>query len=186
MAEADTTRSTLVRPPAVLVLMGVSGCGKSTTGQKLARHLGWEFRDGDSFHPPANVAKMSAGTPLTDEDRWPWLDAIAAWIDVRRQSREPGIVACSALKRVYRERLTRGARDVSIVHLSGAKELIASRMERRKGHFMPASLLDSQFATLELPRADENVLTVNIALSPPRVVETILRHVQPSSVPKLV
>lgn len=164
-------------PPCVIVLMGVSGSGKSTTGQRLAKRLGWTFRDGDEFHPAANVAKMSMGTPLTDDDRWPWLDAIADWVKTCRADGKHGIVACSALKRVYRERLTRGAEDVRIVYLRGSKKLISDRMARRKNHFMPASLLDSQFATLEEPVRQEGVILVDVALSPERVVTTILERI---------
>ena len=163
--------------PRVVILMGVSGCGKSTTGKRLAKKLGWTFRDGDEFHPPANVAKMSAGNPLVDEDRWPWLDAIASWIEECRRNGTHGIVACSALKRVYRERLTRGDGDVWIVYLRGSKALIADRMARRKNHFMPPALLDSQFATLEEPGAGERVVTVEVALTPDRVVGIILERI---------
>lgn len=164
-------------PPCVVILMGVSGCGKSTTGKRLAKKLGWTFRDGDEFHPATNVAKMKAGTPLTDEDRWPWLDAIAAWIETCRADGTHGIVACSALKRVYRERLTRGAGDVRVVYLRGSQALIGGRMARRKNHFMPASLLYSQFATLEEPVAGERVIIVDVALPPERVVSTIVERI---------
>jgi gluconokinase len=165
------------RPPvSVIVLMGVSGSGKTTTGQRLARTLGWDFRDADTFHPAANVAKMSTGIPLTDEDRWPWLAAIAAWIDERRASGN-AIVSCSALKRVYRDKLLVGRPDVRLVFLRGSQALIADRMSRRRDHFMPPALLDSQFATLEEPTADEAPLVIDIALSPPRVVERIVQAI---------
>jgi gluconokinase len=160
--------------PLVLVLMGVSGSGKSTTGAALAKALGWPFRDADSFHPPANVAKMSQGLPLDDEDRAPWLAAIAGWIDERRELGEPGIVSCSALKRAYRQRIVGERRGVRLVYLRGDKALIGRRLEARKHHFMPASLLDSQFTVLEEPRADEQAIVVSVAMSPRRVVEAIL------------
>ena len=160
--------------PSVLLIMGVAGSGKTTIGQKLARRLGWEFRDADSFHPAANVAKMSAGTPLTDEDRWPWLDAIGAWMDTHRRAGTKAVVTCSALKRVYRQRLFHQRPDARLVYLKGSKGLIADRMSRRKGHFMPPALLDSQFATLEEPRGVERAVVVNIAMSPSRVIEHVL------------
>jgi gluconokinase len=160
--------------PLVLVLMGVSGSGKSTTGAALAKALGWPFRDADSFHPPANIAKMSQGLPLDDEDRAPWLAAIAGWIDERRELGEPGIVSCSALKRAYRQRIVGERRGVRLVYLRGDKALIGRRLEARKHHFMPASLLDSQFTVLEEPRADEQAIVVSVAMSPRRVVEAIL------------
>ena len=137
--------------PLVIVLMGVSGSGKSTTGAALAKALDWPFRDADSFHPPANIAKMSQGLPLNDDDRAPWLAAIAQWIDARCELSEPGIVSCSALKRAYRQRIV-GARDrVRLVYLRGDMALIGRRLQARKHHFMPATLLESQFATLEEP-----------------------------------
>jgi gluconokinase len=160
--------------PLVLVLMGVSGSGKSTTGAALAKALGWPFRDADSFHPPANIAKMSQGLPLDDEDRSPWLAAIAGWIDERCELGEPGIVSCSALKRAYRQRIVGERRGVRLVYLRGSKALIGRRLEARKHHFMPASLLDSQFTVLEEPRADEHAIVVSVAMSPRRVVEAIL------------
>ena len=169
--------------PRVLIVMGVSGCGKSTVGQALGDRLGWEFRDGDAFHPAANVAKMKSGAPLTDEDRWPWLDAIAAFIDARRAanavvraSASPAhaVIACSALKRVYRDRLKGQHGDVVFVHLAGGKDLIEARMAARKNHFMPLGLLDSQFATLEPPAADELAIAVSVAGAPDEIVADVL------------
>jgi len=142
--------------------MGVSGSGKSTIATALAEHLGWTFEDGDRFHPASNVAKMSAGHPLTDEDRWPWLQAIANEIDRVCQSGGHVVIACSALKRTYRDLLVHGRNDVRIVFLDGSQALIAGRLASRKGHFMPPGLLDSQFKTLERPQADERPFTVSI------------------------
>ena len=146
-----------------IVVMGVAGSGKSSVGEAVAKHLGVPFRDADEFHPKTNIAKMSAGIPLTDEDRWPWLDAIGtalAELDGKL------IVACSALRRVYRERLTRAAGGpVIFLWLDGSQATIAARMERRRHHFMPPSLLDSQFATLEPPGPDE--LAVRVSIEPP-------------------
>lgn len=140
--------------PAV-VMMGVCGCGKTTVGEALAERLGVRFRDADEFHPQANVEKMSAGVPLTDADRWPWLDAIGAAIrEVPPDA--PIVISCSALKRAYRARILRGAgRPVTFVHLAGPRALLAERMAGRRGHFMPPSLLDSQLALLEPLQADE-------------------------------
>ena len=158
----------------IVLLMGVSGCGKSTIGARLSRCLGWPFRDADSFHPAANVDKMSRGQPLTDEDRWPWLDAIGTWMDDQRRHGCSAIVSCSALKRVYRQRLFDGRPQVRLVYLQGSKSLIADRMQGRRNHFMPPALLDSQFAALEEPARDERALVVNIAMIPKRVVDTIV------------
>lgn len=155
--------------------MGVSGCGKSTVGEMLGKRLDWPFRDGDGFHPPANVEKMRSGTPLTDEDRWPWLAAIAAWIAERRVAGEHGIIACSALRRIYRDALRDGHRDLRFVHLTGSRALIAGRLGARKGHYMPSSLLDSQFATLEVPAADEDAIAVPVAAAPGTIVEEVLQ-----------
>jgi gluconokinase len=161
--------------PRIVLLMGVSGCGKSTTGRNLSRHLGWEYRDADSFHPPANIEKMKAGTPLTDEDRWPWLDAIGAWIDQCQATGSCGIVSCSALRRPYRDRLRGGGRrDIDLVFLDGTFATIAERMQRRKDHFMPPALLRSQFDALERPTADENALLVPISMAPRKVIERIV------------
>ena len=164
------------RAPLVIVLMGVSGSGKSTTGKLLSRQLRWPFRDADTFHPPANVAKMSRGVSLTDEDRWPWLEAIAAWIDERLAAGESAIVSCSALKRVYRDRIAGPRQGVRLVYLRGEPALIEERMRSRQGHFMPASLLASQFAILEEPAAEESALIVSVAASPERVAAAIMHR----------
>src|SRR5215217_1632031 len=142
--------------PCALIVMGVSGSGKSTIGEKLAERLGWSFEDGDRFHPAANVAKMSAGQPLTDEDRWPWLQAIADEIDRICNAGQHAVIACSALNRGYRSILVHGRNDVRIVFLDGTQDLIAARLAARKGHFMPPGLLASQFKTLEPPDPGEN------------------------------
>jgi carbohydrate kinase (thermoresistant glucokinase family) len=134
----------------IVVVMGVSGSGKSTTGAALARTLGWPFVEGDDLHPPENVAKMAAGVPLTDTDRWPWLDRIVAELRALSQTHAHIVLACSALKASYRERLAR-AGDVRFVHLHGDRETIAARLAVRQHRYMPATLLDSQFATLEPP-----------------------------------
>jgi carbohydrate kinase (thermoresistant glucokinase family) len=171
--------------PSALVLMGVSGSGKSTIGEALSRRLGWRYEDGDSFHPAANVAKMSAGQPLTDEDRWPWLKAIAAEIERCRQGQEHIIIACSALRKAYRDILVHGQDDTRIVYLDGSQNLIADRLQRRKGHFMPPGLLDSQFATLEPPGPDERPVVVCIDAPVETIVDQILQQLQldPSSPP---
>jgi gluconokinase len=160
----------------ILVVMGVAGTGKSTVAGLLAERLNWEFQEGDALHPPANVAKMSSGIPLTDEDRWPWLDAIAAWIEEKTQRGEPGILTCSALKRSYRDRLRRP--NVIFVFLNGSREVIAARMASRADHFMPPALLKSQLATLEPPTADENVLEINLAAAPEEEVAEVLRALE--------
>ena len=157
--------------PCALVVMGVSGSGKSTIAEKLAERLGWTYEDGDRFHPASNVAKMSAGQPLTDEDRWPWLQAIADEIDRVCKAGERVVIACSALKRSYRDVLVHGRRDVRIVYLNGTQELIAGRLAARKGHFMPPGLLVSQFKTLEPPSADENPVIVSIDASVEEIVD---------------
>lgn len=163
----------LVLPTAIIV-MGVSGSGKSTVGLGLARRLGWDFRDGDSFHPPANVAKMRSGAPLTDDDRWPWLDAIGAHVAELEHTGGHVVIACSALKRVYRDRLRASGARLRFVHLDGSYALIDARMRARRDHFMPASLLESQFATLEPPAADEHAVTVAIEEDPDAIVAAIL------------
>lgn len=164
------------RIPCALIVMGVSGSGKSTIGEKLAQRLAFRYEDGDKFHPPANVAKMSAGHPLTDDDRWPWLQAIADEIDRICLAREHAVIACSALKRAYRDVLVHGRNDVRIVYLQGSQQLIADRLAERKGHFMPPGLLDSQFKTLEPPAAREHAVTASIEGSVDEIVDDIVRQ----------
>ena len=161
--------------PCALVVMGVSGSGKTTVADKLAERLGWDFEDGDIFHPASNVAKMSAGQPLTDEDRWPWLRAIAEDIGRVCEAGQRVVIACSALKRVYRDILVHERNDVRIIYLNGTQQLIADRLAARKGHFMPPGLLTSQFKTLEPPGASENPVTVSIDASVDAIVDDIIR-----------
>jgi gluconokinase len=162
----------------VAVLMGVSGSGKTTIARGVAERQGWVLIEGDSFHPPANVAKMHAGTPLTDEDRWPWLQAIAREIDAMRTQGQSAVVACSALKRAYRDILIGDRSNVVLVYLRGSKALIADRLVARKDHFMPPALLDSQFATLEEPSEDENALVVSIAGPVDAIVDEVVRQLK--------
>ena len=158
-------------PPApAIVVMGVSGSGKTTVGEALAARFGVPLLEGDQFHPEANIAKMSSGTPLTDDDRWPWLDAIAL---AMREATDGVVVTCSSLRRTYRDRLrARAGRPVLFVYLNGSRETLAARLAARKGHFMPASLLDSQLATLEPPTPDEPGI-VPVSLEPP--VEVVVK-----------
>jgi len=156
-----------------IVLMGVSGSGKSTIGVRLAQKLRREFLEGDTFHPPANVEKMSRGVPLDDGDRLPWLSAIADAIDAARKSGRQVVVTCSALKRAYRAIVSAGHDDVAFVYLKGGRELIAQRLALRAGHFMPPSLLDSQFATLEEPASDESSIMIAIEDTPDQIVAAI-------------
>jgi gluconokinase len=164
--------------PCALVVMGVSGSGKSTIADSLAARLGWRCEDGDKFHPASNVAKMSAGHPLTDEDRRPWLQAIAVEIDRVCKAGERTVIACSALKRAYRDILVHGRNDVRIVFLKGTQELIAGRLAARKGHFMPPGLLTSQFATLEPPEANEHPVTVSIDAAVETIIDDIIRQLK--------
>jgi gluconokinase len=153
-----------------VVVMGVSGAGKSTVGKLISAALDCPFRDADSFHPPANIAKMASGEPLTDADRWPWLEAIAAWIAEHRAAGTTCVVTCSALKRAYRDIVTRKqSADVRLVHLKGDFDLIAARLGRRKDHFMPPALLKSQFDALEEPDADERAIVVSIDATPEEI-----------------
>jgi gluconokinase len=158
----------------ILVVMGVSGCGKTTIAMKLAERLGWQVLEGDRLHPPANIAKMSAGVPLDDDDRRPWLEAIAAEIDVWRANGASGSVACSALKRAYRNILIGPRTDVDLVYLKGSPALIAERMAARRGHFMPAGLLDSQFAALEEPGEAERPIVVSIEPPADAIVDAVI------------
>ena len=158
---------------AVVVIMGVSGAGKSTVGKRLAERLRWNFIEGDSLHPPENVAKMKRGQPLTDADRAPWLALVADAIDDWRRRGERGIITCSALKRSYRRQIIGDRRDVRLVYLEGTREFIARRLAARQGHFMPPTLLDSQFATLEPPGLDENPIAVAIDQPLDEIIERI-------------
>ena len=160
--------------PSIIVVMGVSGAGKSTVAAMLAGRLGWTYEDADWFHPQSNIEKMHSGQALTDEDRRPWLQKIAAWIAATRDAGGHGVIACSALKRAYREILVSGHRDVRIVYLKGERELIARRFTLRHGHFMPVSLLDSQFATLEEPGKEEHPIVVSADARPADIVELII------------
>ena len=162
--------------PAVIVVMGVASSGKTSLGERLAERLGWPFRDADSFHPPENVAKMAGGTPLNDDDRKPWLAAIAAWIDDLRAKGEHGIVTCSALKRAYRQVIVGDRPDVALVYLKGSRDLIGRRMAARQHHFMPPALLDSQFAALEEPDADETPLVVSVEDSKDAIVQDVVER----------
>lgn len=164
----------IIAAPLVLVVMGVSGTGKSTVARLLAGHLGWPLQEGDDLHPGANVDKMEQGVPLTDDDRWPWLDRVGQWIDEQGRQGEPGIITCSALKRSYRDRLRRP--NVVFVYLAGTRDGISRRMAARSGHFMPLSLLDSQLATLEPPGPDEQVITVALGGTPQEEVAVVLRE----------
>ncbi|MEU5369868.1 gluconokinase [Streptomyces sp. NPDC005951] len=155
--------------PHVVVVMGVAGTGKTTIGPLLAAALGVPYAEGDDFHPPANIAKMSAGTPLDDDDRRPWLDAIGAWAHERAGL--GGVVSSSALKRFYRDRLRDGAPDALFLHLTGDRALIEERMADRKGHFMPTALLDSQFATLQPLQADEAGVSVDVSGTPEEITQ---------------
>jgi gluconokinase len=157
-----------------VIVMGVSGSGKTTIAQALAARTGFAERDGDDYHPAANIEKMKAGLPLTDEDRLPWLRAIAEAIDRYAKNNTPVIIACSALKQAYRDILMHGREGVRIVYLSGPAELIAQRLKHRSGHFMPPDLLDSQIAALEPPQPDEHILTVDIAAPVNRIVDEIV------------
>lgn len=157
--------------PRRIVIMGVAGCGKSTIGAALGARIGAPYRDGDDLHPPENIAKMSRGEPLNDDDRWPWLEAVGK---VLAGAEGDMIVGCSALKRAYRDLIRREAGGpVLFVHLAGSRELIASRMASRSGHFMPTALLDSQFAALEPPADDEGALTVDLNKPVAEIVEDI-------------
>jgi gluconokinase len=169
--------------PVVLVIMGVSGVGKSTIAALLAERLGWTFEEGDSLHPTANVEKMAAGIPLTDDDRWPWLAKIADWIDGRLDTGENGIITCSALKRSYRNVVNRRGSGVEFIYLALDRADLEERVEHREGHFMPPSLLDSQLAALETPTATEPAIQVDAGPDSRLVVDRILRDLGLSAKP---
>jgi len=159
-----------VKPPQVIVIMGAAGSGKTTVGRELARALGWSFADADGFHPPANVAKMSAGEPLTDEDRAPWLAAIRAHIDAKLAGGESAVVTCSALKSGYRRVLLAGDPRIHLVYLQGTREQLWARISERQNHFMKPAMLDSQLAALEEPA---DAFTLNIAPPPAELISRI-------------
>jgi gluconokinase len=158
----------------IVLMAGVSGSGKTTVGKLLAERLGWIFADGDSFHSAANVARMHAGQPLTDEDRWPWLAAIAAWMDEQIADGQSAVVACSALRRAYRDVLLNGRPAARMVFLQVSQDENADRLTARHGHFFPAELLDSQFAALEMPQDSERILVLTVQGSPADVVADIV------------
>ena len=172
----DGQASATASPPPVLVMMGVTGSGKSTLGEVLAARLGWPFKEGDDLHPLGNIDKMRHGVPLDDADRIPWLRAIAEWIDRWRHDGSPGVISCSALKRAYRSRLDAGRPQVIFVYLQGDAATLAARLAARRGHFMPPSLLTSQLAALEPPDADEPAVTVPIEGSVDQQVADTLRQ----------
>lgn len=168
MADPETRR------PDIVVVMGVSGSGKTTVAQGISTAMGWEFAEGDDFHPEANLAKMHAGTPLTDEDRWPWLERIGDWISAREAAGESAVVTCSALRRAYRDVLRRGRPHVRFLHVTAPAEVVQDRMEQRQGHYMPASLLPSQLALLEPLAPDEPGVVVSNEGSAAQVLDRAL------------
>ena len=169
--------------PMRLVVMGVSGCGKSTVGEGLAAHLGWRFVEGDSLHPPENVSKMAAGQALNDEDRAGWLGALADVLAKARESGQGLVISCSALKRAYRDRLRDGDPQALFVHLDGSRDVIAARIAARTHMYMPASLLESQFAALQPPEPDEQALCLSVQLPPAELIQNIAQHLQAQACP---
>jgi carbohydrate kinase (thermoresistant glucokinase family) len=167
-----------ITEPVIVVVMGVSGSGKTTVAVLLSAALGCQFQEGDDLHPPENVEKMHSGTPLTDADRLPWLRKIAEEIDGWRARGEAGVLTCSALKRSYRDIIIGGRSNVTLVFLKGSRDLIHKRMAARHEHFMPVGLLDSQFATLQEPTADEHPITVDVGGRPTEIVGEIVRQLE--------
>jgi gluconokinase len=166
---------------APIVVMGVSGSGKSTVGAALAQRLRVPFADADDFHPPANIAKMTAGHPLDDDDRYPWLEAIGAWLAAREAG---GVMSCSALKRRYRDQMRRHRADVEFLHLAGSPEVIGRRQASRPGHFMPAALLASQFSTLEPLEPDERGIAIDVGQDIDSIIETFVAATNPDAEPE--
>jgi gluconokinase/shikimate kinase len=164
--------------PVVLVLMGVSGCGKTTVAAILSGRLGWPFEEGDQLHPQSNIDKMRAGHPLTDEDRAPWLEKIANWVEECLDAGQNGLITCSALKRSYRDIINRRGHGVEFVYLAGSKELISHRLAARHGHFMPATLLDSQFEALQEPTPDEPAVRIDIGPPAATLADTIIQTLE--------
>lgn len=177
------TAGQAAKRPVLVVVMGVSGSGKTLIGSGLADGLEGRFAEGDRFHPPENIARMSAGMPLRDEDRWGWLDAIAIEINEAERHGETLVVACSALKRIYRDRLRLASRRLRFVYLEIGREVAEARVAARKGHFMPASLIDSQFADLQPPSPDEGVLKLDAARNPAELVAYATSVLSPPGVP---
>ncbi len=168
----------------IIIIMGVCGCGKTTVGGTLAHRLGIPFIEGDDLHPQANRDKMASSQPLTDDDRWPWLDAIVDKLKHHRQRNDDVVVSCSALKRAYRDRLRCAGPDTAFIHLTGSKAVLRSRLDARRDHFMPPGLLDSQYAALEPPEREENVLTVDTTNNQETIVNCILENLRrPQSTP---
>ncbi|QTH59435.1 gluconokinase [Corynebacterium hindlerae] len=167
----------MAHQPMHVVLMGVSGCGKTSVASAISNKLGWPYAEADDFHPEANKTKMAAGIALTDEDRWPWLDSLKDWMTHHAAAGNSTVVTCSALKRSYRDLLTQAKGEVLFVHLDGPQELIAERMTKRVGHFMPTTLLPSQFATLERLDESENGVTVDITPPIPDLVKKVLGEI---------
>jgi gluconokinase len=162
----------------IVIVAGVAGSGKTTVGAQVAGRLGWRFADADEFHPAANVAKMRAGIPLTDEDRVPWLRAICAWMDDLIAAGQSGVVTCSALKRAYRDELLRGRPAATMVFLQVSRDVLVRRLTGRMGHFFPEELMDSQLRTLEPPAPDERVLTVSGDVDQARIADEIIALVR--------
>jgi len=181
MPETGGTGNAESHPPAIVV-MGVSGSGKSTVGRLISESLGARFIEGDDFHTPENIAKMASGVPLTDDDRAPWLDSVAREMAKAAADGKPVVAACSALKRAYRDRLrTTSGLPLFLVHLHGARDMLAARLNYRERHFMPASMLDSQLAALEYPQADEEAVTLDVALRPAELARAAIdRATQPT------
>jgi gluconokinase len=165
-----------MKQPVVLVVMGVSGSGKTTVATAVAQRLGWEFAEGDALHSELNIEKMKAGRPLTDADRQEWLAGISEWVDQRLERGENGVITCSALKRAYRDVINRRGSGVVFVFLAGGKETTRARVAARQGHFMPASLIDSQFDDLEEPGSDEPVIRIDAGPAPSVIAERVLRE----------
>jgi carbohydrate kinase (thermoresistant glucokinase family) len=168
----------MTRSPLVVIVMGVSGSGKSSIAEGVRDELGWSFQEGDALHPPANIQKMHAGIALTDEDRAPWLAAIKRWIDARLVTGESGLVTCSALKRAYRDFLIGGRSEVRVLYLKASRDVLEARVKDRPDHFMPASLLDSQLATLEEPSAEERPLVVGVDGSKAESIEAAVKAIE--------
>jgi len=160
----------------IVVMAGVAGSGKTTVGRALAAQLGWAFEDADALHSPADIAKMHSGAPLTDADRWPWLETVAAWLDARIAASASAVVACSVLKRSYRDFLYHDRPTVQIVMLEADTAKLTARLIARRGHFFPAKLLQSQLADLEMPDHDERTLVVPTAGSPAEIADEIIRR----------